>query len=166
MEENPKLYTISTNTADMFISNHISIYPPKGCLLKLERTSHKAPIVLIMKQRTLGVWSEGGLGELSFVVNPYLDSKPTSKWSLKLGFRDMWPKHLDMSQVVFMAGIWQFLAMIPVVAICDNQSEADNYHGHMWGECRACRGTCPLSCVVDATPWSGCPALSNNSHKH
>jgi hypothetical protein len=89
MEENPKLYTISTNTADMFISNHISIYPPKGCLLKLERTSHKAPIVLIMKQRTLGVWSEGGLGELSFVVNPYLDSKPTSKWSLKLGFRDM-----------------------------------------------------------------------------
>lgn len=62
MEENPKLYTTSTNTADMFISSHISINPPKGCLLKLERTSHKAQIVLIMKQRTLGVWSEGDWG--------------------------------------------------------------------------------------------------------
>ncbi len=55
MEENPKLYTKSANTPDIFISSHIHI-SPKGCLLKLERTSHKAPIVLIMKQRTLGVW--------------------------------------------------------------------------------------------------------------
>lgn len=128
----------------------ISIYPPKAAYLN--QRGQVTQSTKSINNETKNSWGSGGGGGDIICCQPIPGFKAHFKVVIKIRVQSLetcdqnsWTCH----KLYLLLG-FAILCNDTSGAICDNHLKLTITMGTCC-ECRACRGTCPLSCVVDAT---------------